>query len=198
MRHKKVGRKFDRKAGPRKALFRSLCSSLVKYERIQTTLAKAKDLRRVIERAVTMAKADGAEKKVELLDCFHSYEDKELVGREAIRKYLSNLPKAIRATTEKYIEDPAKNPKPEFILDYLASTGDRAKGPNILRLEGIVTKLLKRIAPRFKTVNGGYTRIYKLGKRRGDAADMALIEFLPMGQVTDFPRKIGWKPAHTA
>jgi len=52
MRHKKIGRKFGRQADQKQALLRSLCSSLVKYERIQTTLAKAKDLRRIIEKAV--------------------------------------------------------------------------------------------------------------------------------------------------
>ncbi len=198
MRHKKIGRKFDRESHQRTALLRSLCSSLVKYERIQTTLPKAKDLRRIIEKAVTMAKKEGAEKKDELVNFFHSSEDKEIKGREAIRKYISNLPKVLREKAEKYLEDPKKNPKPEFVVEYLASDGERAKGPRILRVEGIITKLVKRIAPRFKEVGGGYTRIFKLGKRRGDAADMALIEFLPAGQVSELPMKIGWKPCRTA
>jgi len=56
MRHKKIGRKFGRESHQRLALLRSLCTSLVKYEKIETTLQKAKDLRREIEKAVTIAK----------------------------------------------------------------------------------------------------------------------------------------------
>jgi ribosomal protein L17 len=56
MRHLKTGRKFGRQSDQRKALLRSLCTSLVKYEKIETTLQKAKDLRREIEKAVTLAK----------------------------------------------------------------------------------------------------------------------------------------------
>lgn len=177
MKHQKIGRKFGRESHQRVALIRSLCTSLVKYERIETTLHKAKDLRRVIERAVTMAKKDNAQKNPELANFFHAYGDKEIIGRDDIKRYLSNLKKDVREKVEKYLEDPAKNEKPEFVLEYLASVGDRAKGPRILRLEGVLTKLVKRIAPRFKDTNGGYTRIYKLGCRRGDSAEMAVIEF---------------------
>ena len=46
MRHQKTMRKFGRESHQRKALLRSLCTSLVKYERIETTLQKAKDLKR--------------------------------------------------------------------------------------------------------------------------------------------------------
>ncbi len=177
MKHRKVGRKFGRETHQRLALLRSLCTSLVKYERITTTLQKAKDLRRLIERAVTMAKGEKAESKPQLFGYFHSYEDKEIIGRDAIKKYLSNLQGDIRKAAEKFIEDPKKNPKPEFIMEYLESVGDRKAGPRVLRVEGVMTKLVKRIAPRFKDVSGGYTRIYKLGLRRGDNAEMAIIEF---------------------
>lgn len=176
MRHRKTGRKFGRKTDQRLALLRSLCTSMVKYERITTTLPKAKDLRRVIEKAVTMAKNEGSEKTCELGAFFHSPHNKELVGRDTIKKYISNLPKAIREQAETYLKDQSK-PKPDFVIDYLPVKGGTRKGPKILRIEGTVSKLINRIAPRFKDVPGGYTRIYKLGPRRGDAAEMALIEF---------------------
>ena len=184
MRHRKIGRKFGRESHQRLALLRSLCSSMVKYEKIQTTLPKAKDLRRVIEKAVTLAKSDGAEKKNELLNYFHSSQDKEIVGRDKIKKYLSNLPTELREQTEKFFKDPKKNPKPGFVLEYLsAERSEKKRAPRILRVEGILTKLVKRIAPRFKDISGGYTRIYKLGPRRGDAAEMAVIEFTKLEDV---------------
>ncbi|GAB4273020.1 MAG: hypothetical protein Kow0029_12240 [Candidatus Rifleibacteriota bacterium] len=205
MRHAKIGRKFGRESHQRKALFRSLCTSLVKYEKIKTTLHKAKDLRREIEKAITIAKkihtikgeteqqtrALKASKRTLLENFFHGCGDREILGRENIKKYLSNLSKENREAAEKYMADPDKNSKPDFIVDFIPSTCSRTvKGENgnevkkerknaqkILRVEGPLNKLINKIAPRFEKVSGGYTRIYKLGNRRGDNAEMAIIEF---------------------
>ena len=56
MRHRKAGRKFGRDAAHRRSLLRNLVTDLVKHERIQTTEAKAKELRRVVERLITLGK----------------------------------------------------------------------------------------------------------------------------------------------
>ena len=204
MRHKKIGRKFGRESHQRLALLRSLCTSLVKYEKIETTLQKAKDLRREIEKAVTIAKKMltlkgenqaqtaglKAAKRTLLEKFFHGCNDREILGRDEIKRYISNLDKETREAAEKYIADPEKNPRPEFIVGYIPATckrtvdqdgksvtKERKNAQRILRVEGTVTKLINRIAPRFETVPGGYTRIYKLGNRRGDNAEMAIIEF---------------------
>lgn len=204
MRHKKSGRKFGRESHQRKALLRSLCTSLVKYEKIETTLQKAKDLRREIEKALTIAKkmnvikgedqaqTNGlkAAKRTLLENFFHGCDDREILGRNEIKKYISNLDKDTRESAEKYIDDPEKNPRPEFIVGYIPATckrtvnqdgtdvvKERKNAQRILRVEGTLTKLINRIAPRFEGIPGGYTRIYKLGNRRGDNADMAIIEF---------------------
>ncbi len=58
MRHQKEGRKLSRTASHRKALMRNLATALFEYERIETTLAKAKETRRVAERLITHAKTD--------------------------------------------------------------------------------------------------------------------------------------------
>ena len=55
MRHQKHGRKFGRKTGPRHALFTSLVTALFEYEQIKTTDAKAKEIRRIAEKAITWA-----------------------------------------------------------------------------------------------------------------------------------------------
>ncbi len=60
MRHKNAGRKFDRDTSSRRAMFRNLAANLVLHERIETTDAKAKELRRVAERLITKAKRLGA------------------------------------------------------------------------------------------------------------------------------------------
>lgn len=59
MRHKNTGRKFDRDTSSRKAMFRNLAANLVLHERIETTDAKAKELRRVAEKLITKAKRLG-------------------------------------------------------------------------------------------------------------------------------------------
>lgn len=205
MRHKKSLRKFGRESHQRKALLRSLCTSLVKYEKIETTLQKAKDLRREIEKAVTMAKklraikgenevqtkALMSSKRTLLENYFHGNDDREILGRNDIKAYISNLSKDNREAAEKYLNEPEKNPKPEFIMDYIPATckrtvpgkdgkelvKERKNAQRILRVEGTLSKLINRIAPRFETTPGGYTRIYKLGNRRGDNAEMAIIEF---------------------
>jgi large subunit ribosomal protein L17 len=59
MRHQKAGRKFGRKASARDALFSNMVSSLIEHERIQTTDAKAKELRRIAERTISWATSVG-------------------------------------------------------------------------------------------------------------------------------------------
>ncbi|MCL7946001.1 50S ribosomal protein L17 [Marinobacter sp. ATCH36] len=58
MRHRKSGRKFSRTSAHRKAMFRNMAASLVDHELIKTTLPKAKELRRVAEPLITLAKND--------------------------------------------------------------------------------------------------------------------------------------------
>ena len=59
MRHGKVYRKFNRTAEHRRAMFANMCAALIKHEQITTTLPKAKDLRPVVEKLVTLGKRGG-------------------------------------------------------------------------------------------------------------------------------------------
>jgi large subunit ribosomal protein L17 len=78
MRHQKSGRKFNRTSSHREAMFRNMASSLFKQELIRTTLPKAKELRRVAEPLITLAKADGvANRRL----AFSRLRDKEAVGK---------------------------------------------------------------------------------------------------------------------
>ncbi|MEM8984973.1 MAG: 50S ribosomal protein L17, partial [Pseudomonadota bacterium] len=63
MRHNKSGRKLNRNSSHRKAMFRNMAASLVRHETIRTTLPKAKELRRVVEPLITLAKEDGVAKR---------------------------------------------------------------------------------------------------------------------------------------
>ena len=116
MRHRKKGRSLSRTASHRKATLRNLATSLFRHERIETTEAKAKELRPYAERLITLARTDDVHSR-----------------RLAARKI-----------------------------------ADRE----------VLGKLFDDIAPRFSERPGGYTRILKVGHRKGDAADMALIELV--------------------
>src|SRR6476659_1417291 len=78
MRHQKAGRKFSRTSSHREAMFKNMAASLFKHELIRTTLPKAKELRRVAEPLITLAKADGvANRRL----AFSRLRDKEAVGK---------------------------------------------------------------------------------------------------------------------
>ena len=78
MRHQKSGRKLNRTSSHRTAMFRNMTSSLIRHELIKTTLPKAKELRRVAEPLITLAKADGvANRRL----AFSRLRDKEAVGK---------------------------------------------------------------------------------------------------------------------
>ncbi|WP_113908022.1 50S ribosomal protein L17 [Aliidiomarina celeris] len=78
MRHRKSGRQLNRNSSHRKAMFSNMASSLVRHEVIKTTVPKAKELRRVIEPLITLAKQDSvANRRL----AFARTRDKEVVGK---------------------------------------------------------------------------------------------------------------------
>ena len=78
MRHRKSGRRLGRNSSHRKAMFRNMATSLLRHETIRTTLPKAKELRRVVEPLITLAKEDGvANRRL----AFDRLRDKEAVGK---------------------------------------------------------------------------------------------------------------------
>jgi len=108
--------KLGRNPGHRKALFRNLVTSLFKHGKIETTEAKAKEINKIADKMVTLAKRG------------------DLHSRRLVLAYL---------------------------LD-----------------ETVVKDLFDNIAPRYAERSGGYTRITKIGPRRGDAAPMVIIELV--------------------
>src|SRR5687768_17098279 len=116
MRHGNANRKLGRTSSHRNAMFRNQLASLIESERIVTTLPKAKELRPIAEKLITLAKNDTVHAR-----------------RQAARQ----------------VPD-----------------------------DGLIAKLFDTIGPRFSTRPGGYTRIMKLGARRGDAAEMAILELV--------------------
>ncbi len=116
MRHRRKAKYFGVKTAHRKAMFRNMVTSLFRHGRITTTVPRAKELRRLADRLVTLAK-DGS--------------------LHARRQVLS-----------------------------------------VINDKGVVAKLFSEIADQMASRNGGYTRIVKIGPRRGDGAMMCIIELV--------------------
>ena len=78
MRHRNAGRQLSRNSSHRRAMLRNMASSLIRHETIRTTLPKAKELRRVVEPLITMAKTDGVAQRRRAFDRLR---DREVVGK---------------------------------------------------------------------------------------------------------------------
>src|SRR4051794_24983423 len=143
MRHKKSGRQFGRDTSSRRAMLRNLAANLITHERIETTDAKAKELRRVAERLITKAARLG---KVA-----YTPQAELNAGDKAKRLHVTRL-----------------------VGSFVPRWGVNREGAKV----DIVEKVLVDLTKRFEGRPGGYTRITKLGPRRGDGASMAIIEFI--------------------
>ncbi|TDI85226.1 MAG: 50S ribosomal protein L17 [Caldithrix sp.] len=116
MRHKKVNAKLNRTAAHRKALYSNVAISLFEHKQVKTTTAKAKAVRKTVDRLITFAKR--------------------------------------------------------------GTLADRRQVLRTIRDRSVVKNLFDEIAPTYKERHGGYTRVIKLGRRRGDGAEMALLELV--------------------
>ena len=157
MRHLKTGRKFGRNSSHRRAMFRNMAGNLVLHERIRTTDAKAKELRRIVEKMITSAVRLGDDLTVDLGTISNDQERERILGKRmhAQREVAKFLPKNLTKTIDEHtVED----------VD-------------------LVHKLFHEIAPRYLErvkagKGGGYTRIVKLGRRAGDNAEISMIELM--------------------
>lgn len=131
MRHLKSGRKLGRTASHRKALLRNMAGSLIEHKRIQTTLAKAKELRPYVEHLITRAKNAILRERAGLLQEGQTVD--VFARREASRSLLE----------KKHVQS-----------------------------------LFDEVAPAVLERPGGYTRVVKLGQRRGDGGSIAIIELV--------------------
>lgn len=104
MRHQKSGRKFNRETDHRKWLMRNLCTSLLEHGRITTTEAKAKELRRWVERIITEAKAGDVNARRRVAE--------ELTKPEVQEKLFANLVPRLSSRSGGYTRIMRKGPRP--------------------------------------------------------------------------------------
>ena len=166
-------RKLGRTASQRKAMLRNLTTNLLWYGRIETTEAKAKEVRSIVDKMITLAIRE-YDQTVEVEKEF--YNDKKQIVKQT---FTNDLPSKLHARRlmMAYLYDIQEAKKDdENKKDYKERTKDN-KHP-------VVEKLFREYGPKYRARNqekncaGGYTRIYKLGPRRGDAAEMVIIELV--------------------
>ena len=166
-------RKLGRTASQRKAMLRNLTTNLLWYGRIETTEAKAKEVRSIVDKMITLAIRE-YDKTVDVEKEF--YNDKKQIVKQT---FTNDLPSKLHARRlmMAYLYDIKEAQKDdESKSEYKERTKDN-KHP-------VVEKLFREYGPKYRARNaekgcsGGYTRIYKLGPRRGDAAEMVIIELV--------------------
>lgn len=166
-------RKLGRTASQRKAMLRNLTTNLLWYGRIETTEAKAKEVRSIVDKMITLAIRE-YDQTVEVEKEFYS--NKKQIVKET---FVNDLPSKLHARRlmMAYLYDVKEAKKDdENKADYKERTKDN-KHP-------VVEKLFREYGPKYRARNqekncaGGYTKMYKLGPRRGDAAEMVIIELV--------------------
>ncbi len=133
MRHQKKVAKLGKPQDQRKALLRSLATSLFINGEIKTTMTRAKALRAYADKLITFAKKGDVAARREVKALIY---EQEIPGAEEIT--VEGQEKTVKAT--------------------------------------VLRKLFSEIAPGYKDRNGGYTRVFRIENRRGDNAEMALIQ----------------------
>lgn len=138
-------------------MFRNLAGNLVLHERIRTTDAKAKELRRIVERLITRAVRLGDDLTVDIGTIKDDHERERVISAR------------IHAQRE--------------VAKYLPKKLTRTIGDDVVEDVDIVHKLFHEVAPRYlervkEGKGGGYTRIVKLHNRKGDNAPVSMIELV--------------------
>jgi len=127
MRHLKAGRKLGRTSSHRQATMRNMVTSLIEHEKINTTDAKAKEIKRLADKMITLGK----------------------------RGDLHSIRQAMK----------------------------------VIRHKSVTKKLFDDVAPRFKDINGGYTRVLKYKRRNGDNAPISIVELSVLSKEEKKTRK---------
>ncbi len=156
MRHRVQGRKLGLPSDQRVALLKNQVRQLFEHNAIITTETRAKEVRRIAERLITMAKEDSVANRRLSRKVLSTQTPVRAVARP--QNYHRLSPNGKARVTERI-----KNRKP-------VRTGQST--------EDFVRRLFAEIAPHFQDRPGGYTRIYHLGFRRGDAAPLVKLELV--------------------
>ncbi|HEC22861.1 MAG TPA: 50S ribosomal protein L17 [Chloroflexi bacterium] len=162
MRHRVAGRRLGRDTDHRKMMRRTLITQLFRYEKIKTTEAKAKAIRAQAEKMITLARNRGdADRLIDLAESG----DEETLKRLLTDAQARRLLREAEAGNTEALEREA----------YAIAVHAQRLVARDIRDRETLAKLFHDIAPRYLDRPGGYTRIVRLGRRKGDAAQMVML-----------------------
>ena len=173
-------RKLGRTASQRKALIRNQVTQLIYKGQIRTTEAKAKEIRKVAEGLIALA--------VKEKDNFEEVTVEAKVAKKVDGKRVKETVDGKKVTVYETVNKTVKKDMPSRlharrqmlkVLTPVVEVPDTAAGKKRgTKNVDMVAKLFDEIAPKYTERNGGYTRIIKVGPRKGDAAMMVVIELV--------------------
>jgi len=172
-----VNRKLNMQQDQRKAALRSLVTNLLWYGKIETTLARAKETRRIAEKLITLAVKEYAntQKATKKVAEFDTKGNKEIVKKEVEIDAPSKLAARRRIMQYVYnVPEPKKDGESKY--DYTRRTAEVT--------HPLVEKMFREYGPKYYKraqdmgTGGGYTRIIKKGPRRGDASEVVILELV--------------------
>ena len=179
-------RKLGRTASQRKALLRNQVTMLLQHGKIRTTEAKAKEIRKIAEGLIASA--------VKEKDNFEEVTIKAKVAKkDAEGKRVKEVVDGKKVTVYEEVEKTIKKDNPSRLharrqmLKVLypvteVPTAAAGKKKNTKEVD-LVDKLFTEIAPKYADRNGGYTRIIKIGQRKGDAAMEVILELVYSNEI---------------
>ena len=159
-------RKLGRNMGHRRAMLRNSVTSLLEHRRIETTEARAKEINALTEKMITLGKRNDLAAQRQVM----SYLLAEKTPRKMTVREANEINKCETDSSGRRQADENGRRMP-------VREGWQ-KDANNRRLQNVVKVLFEEIAPRYADRQGGYTRIMKTGHRRGDGAQMVVIELV--------------------
>jgi len=170
-------RKLGRATDQRKAMLKGLVTSLFEYGKIETTEARAKEVKRIAEKLISEAikEADNYSSKQDKISSARLDSGGRKITKSATSKNGSKYDVVEREekTDMVAVDNPSRLHARRKIMNWVYRVND-PKGKPI----NLANKIFDEIAPKYRGKQGGYTRIYKIGPRRGDAAEMVILELV--------------------
>ena len=170
-------RKLGRTASQRKALIRAEVTNLLHHGKIVTTEAKAKEIRKVAEKLIALA--------VKEKDNFETVTvDAKVAKKDENGKRVKEVVDGKKVTVYDEVEKKIKKDQPSRLharremMKVLYTVKTVEEGKKKAKEVDMVAKIFDEIAPKYATRNGGYTRIVKIGQRKGDGAMEVLLELV--------------------
>ena len=170
-------RKLSRTSSQRRALLKNQVTALIYHGKIVTTEAKAKEVAKIAEGIIALAIKEKDNYEMVTVSAKVPVKDsegkrvKEVVDGKKVTKF-ETVEKEIKKDLPSRLH--ARRQMLKTLVPVVANTGKKRDTKEV----DLVAKLFDEIAPKYAERKGGYTQVYKLGPRRGDAAEMALIKLV--------------------